>query len=195
MDEYTRFPTMAEVMIEFIQEARFRTVQGERKLQVRLRDVQGVSYDFEDPTPALILLDGIPVPDHSKIYNYSPSLIKEIIIYPAKYAFGLIYYNGIVFIKTYRGDYPELELEESMRIQDFQGVQNPRTLGVLPADSRLPDLRHTLYWNPKLDVKANDSASITFKTAETTGEFVVVAEGMSKTGKPFRSEHTFHVTP
>ncbi len=195
LDEYTRFPTMAEVMIEFIQEARFRTVQGERKLQVRLRDVQGVSYDFEDPTPALILLDGIPVPDHSKIYNYSPSLIKEIIIYPAKYAFGLIYYNGIVFIKTYRGDYPELELEESMRIQDFQGVQNPRTLGVLPADSRLPDLRHTLYWNPKLDVKANDSASITFKTAETTGEFVVVAEGMSKTGKPFRSEHTFHVTP
>ena len=132
LDEYTRFPTMAEVMIEFIQEARFRTVQGERKLQVRLRDVQGVSYDFEDPTPALILLDGIPVPDHSKIYNYSPSLIKEIIIYPAKYAFGLVYYNGIVFFKTYQGDYPELELEESMRIQDFQGVQNPRTLAYCP---------------------------------------------------------------
>lgn len=97
LDEYTRFPTMAEVMTEFIQEARFRTVKGEKRLQVRLRDVQGVSFDFEDPTPPLVLLDGIPVPDHGKIYDYPPGLVKEIIVYPAKYAFGLVYYNGIIF--------------------------------------------------------------------------------------------------
>lgn len=195
LDEYTRFPTMAEVMTEFIQEARFRTVKGEKRLQVRLRDVQGVSFDFEDPTPPLVLLDGIPVPDHGKIYDYPPGLVKEIIVYPAKYAFGLVYYNGIIFLKTYRGDYPNLTLEESMRIQDFQGVQHPRTFGIIPEGSRLPDFRHTLYWNPQIDVQARKTVELSFKTAETTGEFIAVTEGISRQGKPFRSACTFTVTP
>jgi|LSQX01.2.fsa_nt_gb 5-hydroxyisourate hydrolase-like protein (transthyretin family) len=195
LDEYTRFPTMAEVVVEFIQEVRFRTVKGERKLQVRLRDAHGVAFEVEDPTPPLVLLDGIPVPNHNKIYNYPPSLVKEITIYPDKYAFGPIYYNGIIFLKTYRGDFPELELEESMRIQDFQGVQHPRTFGVVPEGSRLPDLRHTLYWNPRVDLHANESVTLLLKTAETTGTFVVVAEGMSKEGVPFRTQQVFRVDP
>lgn len=123
LDEYTRFPTMGEVMIEFIKEARFRTINGTRWLQVRLRDAQGVAYYIEDPTPPLVLVDGIPVSEHETIYAYDPNLVREITIYTDKYAFGPIYYNGILFFKTYKGDFPELELDESMRIQDFQGVQ------------------------------------------------------------------------
>ncbi|NLA15422.1 MAG: hypothetical protein GX877_02655 [Bacteroidales bacterium] len=195
LDEYTRFPTMAEVMIEFIQEARFRTVRGERKLQVRLKYINGVTYEIEDPTPPLVLLDGIPVPDHEKIYNYPPSFVEEIIIYPHKYAFGPIYYNGIVFFKTYRGDYPELELEESMRIHDYKGVQHPSSFGIVPKDSRFPDLRHTLYWNPKVEIKDNESLTLRFQTAETTGTFKVVAEGLSSEGTPFRTSAEFRVDP
>lgn len=193
LDEYTRFPSMGEVLVEFIREARFRTVNGVRTLQVRLRDVSGVAYYMEDSTPPLVLLDGIPVEDHEKIYAYDPNLVKEIVIYPDQYAFGPIYYNGILFIKTYRGDFPNLDLEESMRVQEFVGVQNPRSFGTVARGSRLPDLRHTLYWNPLVELSENDSVTLKATTSENTGLFVVVAEGMSRTGKPFRSTVEFMV--
>jgi len=193
LDEYTRFPTMGEVVVEFIKEARFRTVDGSRVLQLRLRDAGGTVYYVDDPTPPLVLLDGIPVQDHEKIYAYDPDLVREIVIYPDKYAFGPIYYNGILFLKTYRGDFPDLKLEESMRIHEFQGVQNPHSFGTVPHDSRLPDLRHTLYWNPRIDLE--DTNPVTFRTTtpETKGTFVVVAEGMDPEGKPFKNSTEFIV--
>lgn len=193
LDEYTRFPTMGEVMVEFIREARFRTINGVRSLQLRLRDASGIAYYVDDPTPPLVLLDGIPIQDHNKVFFYDPNLVREIVIYPDRYAFGPIYYNGILFLKTYRGDFPELELEESMRIQEFHGVQNPRSFGIVPDGSRLPDLRHTLYWNPRVDLKSNDSVTLRVITSETKGAFIVVAEGMSRKGKPFRTSIEFVV--
>ncbi len=193
LDEYTRFPTMGEVMIEFIKEARFRTINGTRWLQVRLRDAQGVAYYMDDPTPPLVLVDGIPVSDHEKVFAYDPNLVQEILIYTDKYAFGPIYYNGIVFIRTYKGDFPDLELDESMRIQDFQGVQNPRSLAVVPADSRLPDLRHTLYWEPIVEVDANETITLKAITSETRGTFCVVIEGMDRKGNAFKTSTDFVV--
>jgi hypothetical protein len=193
LDEYTRFPTMGEVMIEFIREARFRTIDGTRWLQVRLRDAQGVAYYVDEPTPPLVLVDGIPVSDHETIYAYDPNLVREIIIYTDKYAFGPIYYNGILFFRTYKGEFPDLELEESMRIQDFQGVQNPRSLAVIPANSRLPDLRHTLYWEPIVEVDAKESITLKTITSETRGTFCVVIEGIDRKGTPIKVSTDFVV--
>lgn len=193
LDEYTRFPTMGEVIVEFVREARFRTIGGSRVLQLRLRDAGGTVYFVDDPTPPLVLLDGIPVRDHEKIYAYDPALVREIVIYPDKYAFGPIYYNGILFLKTYRGGFPDLELEESMRIHEFQGVQNPHSFGTVPRGSRLPDVRHTLYWNPRVDLKGTEPVTIRTTTSETKGTFVVVAEGMNPAGKTFRNSTEFTV--
>ncbi|MDY0239797.1 MAG: hypothetical protein RBR31_04270 [Bacteroidales bacterium] len=193
LDEYTRFPTMGEVLIEFIREARFKSEDGTHKLQVRLRDATGIAYYLQDPTPPLVLLDGIPIEDHEKIYNYDPNLVKEIIIHTDRYAFGSIYYNGIIFFRTFKGDFPGLDLDESMRIQEFRGVQNPRSLAVVPADSRLPDLRHTLYWNPQLEVKPDESVTLNAITSETTGTFRVVIQGLDMKGNPFSTSTDFTV--
>ncbi len=193
LDEYTRFPTMGEVLIEFIREARFRTDNGARSLQIRMRDATGVAYYLQDPTPPLVLLDGIPIEDHEKIYAYDPNLVKEIIIYTDRYAFGSIYYNGIIFFRTFKGDFPGLDLDESMRIQEFRGVQNPRSLGVVPENSRLPDLRHTLYWDPILELNTNQSVTVNTTTSETTGTFRVVIQGMDLKGNPFTTSTDFVV--
>ncbi|MFA5444286.1 MAG: hypothetical protein WC128_08700 [Bacteroidales bacterium] len=193
LDEYTRFPTMGEVLIEFIREARFRNDNGAHNLQVRLRDATGVAYYLQDPTPPLVLLDGIPVEDHEKIYEYDPNQVKEILIYADRYAFGSIYYNGIIFFRTFKGDYPGLDLDESMRIQEFRGVQNPRSLGMVPENSRLPDLRHTLYWNPVLELGANQSVTLNATTSEIAGTFRVVIQGLDLKGNPFTVSTDFVV--
>jgi hypothetical protein len=46
-----------------------------------------------------------------------------------------------------------------------------------------------------VDLHANESVTLLLKTAETTGTFVVVAEGMSKEGVPFRTQQVFRVDP
>ena len=86
-----------------------------------------------------------------------------------------------------------MELDESMRIQDFQGVQKPRSLAVLPADSRLQDLRHTLYWEPIVEVDANESITLKAMTSETRGTFCVVIEGMDRKGTPVKVSTDFTV--
>jgi hypothetical protein len=193
LDEYTRFPTMSEVLIEFIREARFRNDNGSHNLQVRLRDATGVAYYLQDPTPPLVLLDGIPVENHEKIYEYDPNQVKEIIIYADRYAFGSIYYNGIIFFRTFKGDYPGLDLDESMRIQEFRGVQNPRSLGMVPEDSRLPDVRHTLYWNPVMELGVDRSVTLNAMTSEITGTFRVIIQGLDLKGNPFTVSTDFLV--
>jgi hypothetical protein len=67
----------------------------------------------------------------------------------------------------------------------------------LPQDhvvpDREPDLRSTLYWNPDVKI-VNGEAIITFLTANNTGTFKLIAEGISSSGTPLHSECRFKVS-
>lgn len=193
LDEYTRFPVMRDVITEFVREARFRGSEGSHVLQVRVDDALGVPSFLNETTPALVLLDGIPITDHEKIYQYDPALVESITLYPNQYAFGPVYFCGLAFFKTYTGQHSALDLGRSIRIQDYQGVQNHRTMGVVPVDSRLPDLRHTLYWNPEVTLSNQSPVTLEGRTGDLAGSYTVVVEGLSVTGKPFLSTATFTV--
>ena len=70
LDDYTRFPTMGEVFIEFIPEIRARRwPDGRRNIQVRLED--GTETIFSRDT-TLMMLDGVPV------FDASPELFASI---------------------------------------------------------------------------------------------------------------------
>ena len=92
-------------------------------------------YYIEDPTPPLVLVDGIPVSEHETIYAYDPNLVREITIYTDKYAFGPIYYNGILFLKLTRETFLSWNLMNPCVFRIFKESKT-RSLAVLPADSR-----------------------------------------------------------
>lgn len=188
LDEYTRFPVMRDVIIEFVKEARWRTESnGDHVLQVRINDALGFPSFLQDLSRALVLVDGIPVTEHEKIYKYDPALIESITVYPHQYAYGYIYYSGLVFIKTYKGKAETLELGKSIRLQDFQGVQSPKSFFTGVLDDRLPDRRHTLYWNPLVTLESGESTQLEIRSGDCTGEYVIVVEGMSADGQPLRN--------
>jgi len=54
----------------------------------------------------------------------------------------------------------------------------------------MPDLRHTLYWNP--DVTAKDSR-LTFRTSDMHGTYIVKVEGRTKNGKKMIEYASFEV--
>jgi uncharacterized protein YfaS (alpha-2-macroglobulin family) len=48
--------------------------------------------------------------------------------------------------------------------------------------SRLPDFRNVLYWEPKLKTNEKGKQLINFYTSDLPGKYVIVAEGISKEG-------------
>ena len=191
LDDYTRFPLMEELFIEFIAEIRARTVDGRRALQVRERDKLN-RYSFS-ANNALILLDGIPVLDHERIFGYDPLLVQYIDIYESSFIFGSRIYSGVANFVTYKGTLPSMQFADNVRIVDFQGCSLPLAFTCSDFGSGYPDYRQTLYWHPALTLGPGESMVITCKTPAYGGRFDVVAEGLTPDGAAVCSQATLDV--
>ena len=191
LDDYTRFPLMEELFIEFISEIRARTVDGRRVIQVRAKDAQD-TYSFS-PDNALILLDGIPVLDHERIFGYDPLLVQYIDVYESSFFFGSRIYSGVANFVTYKGTLPSMQFADNVRIVDFQGCSLPLAFTCSDLGPEYPDYRQTLYWHPALTLAPGESMVITCKTPAYGGRFDVVAEGLTSDGEAVCGQATLDV--
>ena len=187
LDDYTRFPTMAEVFVEFIPEIRARRwSDGTRNIQVRLGDASDVSFSREK---TLMLLDGVPVFDQQKIMDYDPLLVESVNIYPSTYFIGTRSFEGVVNFVTYKHNMPGFQFGGNVRIIDYQGVSWPMaaTGAGLSQLTDYPDYRQTIYWHPLLECEADGTIDVQCKKPDYKGRFMVVAEGISADGKPLEA--------
>ena len=188
LDNYTRFPTMQDISIEFISEMRFRRVNNQPTLQIaQVADV-GFRYG-ENP---LIMIDGIAIFDHERLFSYDPTRVKSISIYQSDYRIGNNTFNGIAKLNTYTGKYPGLTLGKNALILDFQGAQTPcRFTGKEVAESEnLPDIRSLLFWDPQIDLNSGEKREIMVRTSSMDGRYAIIIEGFTNVGEPiyYRSE-------
>ena len=181
LDDYTRFPLMEEVFIEFIPEIRGRRVDGRREVQVWSPDQLGGYYFPTDA--ALVLLDGVPVLDHEKIFAYDPLLVRYVDIYMGTYFFGERSFSGVVNLVTYKGTLPSIAFEDNVRIISFQGCSVPLAYTCADVDAEYPDYRQTLCWHPLLTLAPGESMDVECKTPAYSGRFEVVAEGLTGAGE------------
>jgi len=61
--------------------------------------------------------------------------------------------------------------------------------------SRLPDLRNLLYWNPALNLAANQPQSLDFFTSDQAGRYLVVVQGLTPDGHLGSTSFAFEVKP
>jgi len=192
LDEWTRFAAMGELTIEFIAELRFR--RNERQKW----ELSVVTNDAVWGRP-LVFLDGTPIFDHDIIYRYDPLLVERINIYSGERIFGGMKFDGIAEFLTYHRNYPGLSLNQSTRIVNYAGTQAPRRLYTPDysteenRQSRLPDYRHTLLWEPALQTKGKNMLEVPFYTSDFAGEFRVTVEGLTKKGEIIAATTTFIV--
>lgn len=182
LDDYTRFPVMEELFTEFIQEIRVRRSGSGKELQVRTTDALNNSY-FPQGT-ALVLLDGVPVLDHSKILAYDPLLVRRIEVYPGAYFLGIRNFRGVVNFVTYKGTLPSMKFEDNVRIVSFQGCSIPMAYTCEGVGKDYPDYRQTIWWHPLLELAPGESMEITVKAPDYSGAFEVLAEGLTENGEP-----------
>lgn len=190
LDDYVRFPTVPETIIEITPEFRVRKGQnGKQQLQVLL---QGTSSDRAVFTPdVLTMIDGVPVNDFQGMMDFDSMLLGDILIYPYTYQFGDLMYKGMVDFVTIKGDISSFKFDRNVVIVDWNGECYPVAFTCRNYISGVDDLRGTLYWHPEIDLKAGEDISVEVLTPSYPGKFRIVAEGITEDGTPFRTESYF----
>ena len=194
LDDYTRFPVMEEVMREYVSGVFVR----KRRDGFHFLTLNRIKNDVlrEDP---MILLDGVPVFDVDKIMAYNPLQVKKIDLLTRKYYLGPMTFPGVVSYTTYNNDMPDFQLGPRAVVLDYEGLQlqrefySPSYETPLKRQTRLPDRRNLLYWNPEIITDKNGITQIQFYTSDNPGIYKITIEGISGDGVAGRSSLEFLV--
>lgn len=195
LDAYTRFPTVEEVMREYVPGVMVRRHRGKFHFYVFDRIRNTAPFD-EDP---LILLDGIPVFDTDKIMAFDPLKIKKLEVIDGRYYLGHLMFKGLVSYSTYKGDLAGFELDSRALVQAYEGMQNKREFynpkydNPIARESRLPDFRNLLYWNPDIHTEPDGKKKMDIYASDQQGKYVVVIQGITSDGKTGYTYTTFDV--
>lgn len=185
LDDFTRFPTMEEVMREFVDAVRIRK-DNTGKFYYEVMNLPAKLHFNAAP---LILLDGVPIFNLEKLVAFDPLKIKKIEVVGRKYYWGNLTCSGIVSYSTYEGDLAGFELDPAALVVEFQGLQlqrefyHPDYSTPDSKSSRVPDTRNVLSWQPAL-VSSGRNIETSFYTSDLPGNYVIVVQGLSDTGVP-----------
>ncbi len=179
LDDYTRFPTMEEVFVEIIPQVKLRHKGGKPFIYTL------IPSSVLDGAPrwgdAVVMVDGVPAPDHSLIESYDPAIVKTIEVYPYKYRLGAVDFDGVVNLVTFDGRMPGLLLPDNVRIYGFHGCSLPRILTG----------SETLFWHPLMDIPAGGSITVPCSGAIPEAFYTISIEGLSPSGLPLYFRKTF----
>ncbi|KAA1246785.1 hypothetical protein [Aquimarina sp. RZ0] len=185
LDDYTRFPTIKETLVEVINNAWIKKLSDENSIfQVRYKYPP---YNGPDHLP-LVIVDGIIIQDHTKIIEYDARKVKKITLSRDKHFLGEQIFEGILDFETIDGDfYKTLDIDYIKKFQLSKTLPKKKYYnqyhGLNSKTDKTPDFRLQLLWEP--DFKINTiEPSFDFFTSDNTGTYEIVMEGYSNTGQP-----------
>ena len=185
LDNFTRFKTMKETMVEVIPYSGISTSKGEATFHVNQTNSQSNSLP-------MLLIDGLIIKNHNELASLKMSLVDEIDISHHVFKFNSILYKGVISVNTYSGEY-EPKSKELFSINLQKPLPNKKYYFAnysIKKDKITPDFRTQLYWEPNLNSIQND---VTFYTSDVSGVFEINIEGFSNTGKPISLKQYFKV--
>ena len=195
LDAYTRFPTMEEVMREYVKEVHLK--KKDKSFQYEVFNEPYITYFDDEP---LVLIDGVPVFNVNKIIDMDPLKLEKIDLVTAKFFQGRQHYDGIVSYATYNGDLDSYQLDPNSLVVEYDGLQlqrefySPRYETSQQLLSRNPDYRNVLYWAPDIQIKTNGKKNISFYTSDIPGKYAVLIQGISDSGIAGYATESFTVT-
>lgn len=195
LDDYTRFTSMEDVMREYVAGLTVRKKAGKLQFSV-LDELTGVSFKGY----SISLVDGVPIFNTQKIIGFDPLKVQSLDVITRRYFIGSAIFDGLVSYRTYTGDLAGFPLDSKVLVHNYEGVQakrefySPQYNTSQQVESRLPDFRDLLYWNPDVNI-TDGKAHLEFYTSDQPGTYKVVIQGISSQGIPGQTSFTFDVNP
>jgi hypothetical protein len=191
LDDYKRFKGVDETFVEIINSGRVeKNKDGSYSIYVRNKNFNG-----QFTLPALLIVDGVVVQDHSKLISFPAERIQSIGLLTKKTFFGPQTFQGVVAVETKEADFPEEFRDTYMKSANIITAQSPKQYYSPDYKNedldRIPDYRYQLWWNPYVDIDSNKS--LNFFTSDLSGEFEIELEGFTKDGKPVSIRKVFSV--
>lgn len=189
LDDFIKLPTLEEYFIEVVPQVSVRKSQGLRRLVLLGEHPDLAVY------PPLLMIDGVAIFDVEAVLAVSPRLIDRVEIVNAPYIRGNVTFGGIISLISKNGDLGYIDLPSSGLLVKYQMLDLPvkDTVQNGVSDPRLPDVRNTLYWNPKLLFEPGSDQSISFRTSDLKGEYEIQIRGTDATGRFLQKSVTFKV--
>jgi hypothetical protein len=199
LDDYTRFPTFEETILEIVKFTRYRRGGGVENDYVR------VAQDFESDKeeynsfPAIVLFDGVFVPNHENVKDYDARKIDKIGVISDQFRMGGKDYQGIVSVETFDGDFYEgYSAENTVSVALSPPVQKKNYFTQTYSDddstyARVPDYRTLLLWKPHVEIQG-PNMNFEFYTSDIEGEYEIILNGFTTYGKPISISKSIEVS-
>ena len=178
LDEYTKFSTVREILIEFINGVQRSKLNGVNQLFTIDPDTHQYSR-----WPALVLLDGMPVYDIDEVLNYDARLLKYVQIYTDRYTFGNTICQGIISFISQRGRLSNYKIDAGSHLVSYQFPQD-RPAFIYPAENKAG----TLYWNPCIS-----EPSLTLPAITEPGIYEIVKQRYAADGSLLKESEVIEV--
>lgn len=170
LDEYTKFKSVREILIEFVRGVKRDKVNGVNQLFVLEPEMREYSR-----WSALVLLDGMPVFNIEDILEYDARLLKYVKIYTDRYTFGGTIYGGIISFTSQKGLLSNFNLQSMPHLVSYSFPQDHPAF-ITPNDPQAG----TIFWNPDLEYSTGSTVSI--QAPSTPGIYQILIQGVDASG-------------
>lgn len=187
-DDYTRFPTVSDIIVEITPELRLRERNGRTQLIMPYVANQSSSIDS-----VLILVDGYPVMTN-EFLKLNAFQLKGVDLVSEQLKLGYAEYRGVAMFSSIGKDgliTTDLEGYSKVSILPLQGNVKYFRPTIDFIQSTIPDFRCQLLWEPEIDLSKNNTYE--FYTSDLTGTFEITLQASDEAGGYVISKTTFEV--
>lgn len=186
LDDYTRFPTFQETLVEILNNAGYRN-NGKGYDYIRIaQDFETFNEEFNS-LPAIVVFDGVYITNHEAMKDYDARNIKSISLIRDKFQLANKEYQGIMSVETFDGDFYEAYNVQNGSLSPISKSMPNKNYYVQTHSngnfSRIPDYRSLLFWKPNVVIDGS-SLDFEFYTSDITGEYEIIVNGFTTYGKP-----------
>ena len=194
LNNYMELPDMEEVFFELI--PRVRLKKFDSVCDITILDPTG-NRMFQEPP--VLMIDGVIIKNPMLIANLDPALVEKIdVIWRIYLVDGYMFY-GIVNILTKSADFSSVNLPSNSLRMNYN-IAGTSASFVSPGyslsgstESRMPDFRNTLYWNPSIKPGEDGRMKLEFWTSDYATDYVINMQGLTGTGEAVSFRKVFRI--
>lgn len=182
--DFISLPVMNEIFFELIPGVSLKRKKSGYEISI--------TYRIEDDQYTIfpcLMIDGVIIRDASLIANLDPELVERIHVIKERYLVGKYFFSGIVNVITRAADFSCVPLSDYMMRLPYRVIDPVRSF-VSPdyssesmKESRIPDYRNTLYWNPSVKHDKEGKAVVEFWSSDNKADYVINIQGINPQGR------------